>query len=94
MSFSEILRDIAEENSHVFTTAEKLSLTRISDYINRIEASHAKLVEALEIDKVIFQLIFEDHTRPRKMRGNTSAKCRDSLERIEQALTEAEDVGK
>jgi len=61
------------------------------DSFTQLRDENTRLREALETDKVIFELICEDHTRPRYMRSNTSKKCMDSIARIEQALKKNED---
>lgn len=51
-----------------------------------LEAEVGRLRKELETDKVIFELIAEDHCRPRKMRSNTHGKCVEAVERIAKAL--------
>lgn len=70
--------------------AEMQILKRKNSILDRangkLQAENEKLKAALEVDKTIFQLIAEDHCRPRKIRSNTHGKCVEAIERINQAL--------
>ena len=52
--------------------------------------SHDALLDALGAAQCVFELIAEDHCRPRKMRSNTHSKCLDAVEKIKAAIKQCE----
>lgn len=84
MELGEEAQSIDHENQR-----EQL-IGELQEAIKQLQTELDKRTRALEVNKVIFQLIYEDHTRPRQMRSNTSAKCLKAIEDITKALREPE----